>query len=353
MIKIYIAMAVASFGGVLMAMPFCFYVSQKFNVFDMPDQRKVHTHPIPRWGGLAIGIGFLTGLGVLLLSSQRFGWLLDFRHKMTYNGEFINYLSIEKQLIGILIGGLVILALGMWDDRFNIGPLPKMLTQIIAAYIAMDYGVRISGINMPFSGKYYLFPLIISQVITVGWIIGFMNMINLIDGLDGLAAGIVSIVAGTFLVISIVQGDATKVILFAKQLKFAGILSAGIMGISLAFLIYNFFPAKIFLGDSGTLFLGFILGTVTVIGTLKTAALLAFVIPVMAAGLPAVDAVFAVIRRWRGGRHIFKPDKEHIHHRLLKKGWTQREIVFLMYVITLLLSISAILITVFKTRNII
>lgn len=331
-----------------MVMPLCFYLSNKCNVYDMPDPRKVHVKPVPRWGGLAMAIGFFGGLIILLISSQRFGWLLDYRHKIIYNGEFIKYLSIEKQLIGIIIGGTVVLMLGMWDDKWNIGPGPKILTQIIAAYIAMDYGVRISGIDLPFSGEYYLFPLIVSQAVTVVWIIGFMNMINLIDGLDGLASGLVAIVAGTFLVISILQGESTNVILFAKQLKFAGIISAGIMGVSLAFLIYNFNPARIFMGDSGTLFLGFLLGAVTVIGTLKTAALMAFVIPVIVVGLPAVDVVWAVIRRWRGRQHIFKPDKDHIHHRLLKRGWTQKEIVFLMYIITLLLSIAAMLITFFK-----
>lgn len=351
MIKIYLAMALSSFGGVLMAMPLCFYLSKKFKVFDIPDQRKVHTHPIARWGGLSLAIGFLTGLGVLLISSERFGWLLAFRHKIMTGGELVRYLAIEKQLIGILIGGIVVLALGMWDDRASIGPVPKLLTQIIAAYIAMDYGVRISGIDLPFSGKYFLFPVIISQIVTVMWLVAFMNTINLVDGLDGLAAGLVAIIAGTFLVIAILQSDATQVLLFGKQLKLAGVLLAGLMGATLAFLIYNFYPARIFMGDGGTLFLGFVLGATTVIGTLKTAALMAFFIPVIVVGLPIADVFFTIIRRWRGRQHIFKPDKDHLHHRLLKRGWTQREIVLLMYVGTLLLSITAILITVFRIKS--
>lgn len=350
MFNIYMAMALASFGGVLVAIPLSFYLSKKFNVFDQPDARKVHTEPLPCWGGVSIALGFMIGLVILWMSSTRFGWLLDYRHKMLVDGQLIGYLSLEKQLIGIIIGGMVVLILGMWDDRSPIGPVPKLLTQIIAAYIAMDYGVRISGIHLP-GLPYFSFPLIVSQIVTVMWLISFMNMINLIDGLDGLAAGVVAIVAGTFLIIAVLQGG-TDIILYAKQLKLAAILSAGLVGVSCAFLLYNFYPARIFMGDGGTLFLGFLLGTTTVIGTLKTAGLIAFVIPVIVVGLPVVDVVFAILRRWKGRRHIFKPDKEHIHHWLLKKGWTQREIVLLMYVGTLLLSISAILITVFKTRGI-
>ncbi|MBD3271297.1 MAG: undecaprenyl/decaprenyl-phosphate alpha-N-acetylglucosaminyl 1-phosphate transferase [Elusimicrobia bacterium] len=349
MISLYISMACASLGGVLMAVPVSLYLARRFQVVDIPDQRKVHTEPIPRWGGLAIAIGFFIGLAVLFIGSQRFGWLLDYRHRIIIDNELIGYLSIEKQLIGIMIGSLLVLGLGMWDDKFSIGPIPKLLTQIIAAYIAMDYGVRISGIDLPFNGRYFSFPLIVSQIVTVVWIIGFMNMINLVDGLDGLASGLVVIVAGTFLIIAVFQADATQVVLFSKQLKLAGILSAGLVGAVLAFLLFNFYPARIFMGDGGTLFLGFMLGAVTVIGTLKTAAVIAFIIPVIVVGIPAVDVVFALLRRWRGKRHLFKPDKDHIHHRLLKKGWTQREIVLLMYVITLLLSITAILITVVKT----
>ena len=342
-------MALASFGGVLLTMPFCLYLSRIFNVYDMPDARKVHKTPVPRWGGLSIAAGFMIGLTMLWIDSQRFGWLLDYRHKIMQDGQLIGYLSLEKQVIGIIIGALVILILGMWDDKINIGPVPKLLTQIIAAYIAMDYGVRISGINPPFGGQYVAFPIIVSQIVTVLWLVGFMNMINLVDGLDGLASGLVAIVAGAFMIVAILQGG-TEVILFQKQLKLAAILSAGLMGASVGFLLYNFYPAKIFMGDGGTLFLGFLLGAVTVIGTLKTAAVLAFVIPVIVVGVPAADVVLSIIRRYRGRRHIFKPDKEHIHHRLLKKGWTQREIVFLMYIGTLLLSISAILITVFRIK---
>lgn len=350
MLKIYFSMALVSFGGVLVTIPLCFYLSKRFNVYDVPNERKIHTTPIPRWGGLSLAAGFLIGLFILWIGSQRFGWLLDYRHKILYAGQLIGYLSIQKQVMGIVIGGLVVLILGMWDDRISIGPVPKLLTQIIAAYIAMDYGVRISGINFPFSTNYFSFPLIVSQIVTVLWLVSFMNMINLVDGLDGLAAGLVAIVAGAFMIVAILQGG-TDVILFQKQLKLAAILSAGLMGASLAFLLYNFYPARIFMGDSGTLFLGFLLGAITVIGTLKTAAILAFIIPVIVVGLPAADVVFSIIRRWRGKRHIFEPDKEHLHHKLLKKGWTQREIVFLMYIGTLLLSIGAILITVFKTRT--
>jgi UDP-GlcNAc:undecaprenyl-phosphate GlcNAc-1-phosphate transferase len=220
-----------------------------------------------------------------------------------------------------------------------------LLIQIIAAYLVMDYGVRISGLNLPFFSGYKNFPIIFGQVITIFWIIGFMNTINLADGLDGLAAGIVAIASGTFFVASILQAD-TKVLLLSKQLTLSAILSAGLTGACLGFLMFNFHPAKTFMGDSGALFLGFMLASMSVIGTLKSTAMLSIFIPITVVALPILDVSLAIFRRMRAGTGLMQPDKNHIHHRLLRYGWTHREVVLLMYVITLILSLGSILLSI-------
>jgi len=263
-------------------------------------------------------------------------------------GDVVGLLSLKAQFVGILVGALVVLALGMWDDRKSLPALPKLLVQIIAAYVAMVYGVRIAGLALPGLG-FVDFPIFLSQIITLLWLLGFMNAVNLIDGLDGLAAGLAAIAAGTFLVVCVLQGE-TKIVLFSKQLKLAAILSAAVLGASLGFLLYNFHPARVFMGDGGALFLGFMLGAISIIGTLKTSAVLAVIIPVLVVALPVLDVAFAMFRRFRSGQGMMQADRLHFHHRLLAFGWTQKEIVLLMYVVTLVLSILTILLTLFKGR---
>jgi UDP-GlcNAc:undecaprenyl-phosphate GlcNAc-1-phosphate transferase len=250
--------------------------------------------------------------------------------------------------VGILVGGSIVFLIGMMDDKKPLPAITKLLMQIIAAYAAMMYGVRIAGMTLPGAG-YVTFPIWLSQAVTLFWMLGFMNTINLVDGLDGLAAGVAVIAAGTFLMVCVLQGE-TKVLLFAKQLKLASVLSAALCGAALGFLFFNFHPARIFMGDGGALFLGFMLGAASVIGTLKLTAVMAFVIPVLVIGLPVLDVAFAMLRRARNGRGLFSPDKGHFHHRLLSLGWTQREVVFLAYIITLLLSLATLFLTFFQGR---
>jgi UDP-GlcNAc:undecaprenyl-phosphate GlcNAc-1-phosphate transferase len=176
-----------------------------------------------------------------------------------------------------------------------------------------------------------------------------MNAINLADGLDGLAAGLAAIAAVTFLFVALLQGE-TRIVLYAKQLKLAAVLAAAVGGACLGFLIFNFHPARIFMGDGGTLFLGFMLGSISVVGTLKTSAVLAFLIPVIVVALPVTDTAFAIVRRYRRGNGVMAADRGHFHHRLLDLGWTQREVVLLVYVLTLILSMAALLLTFFRGR---
>ncbi|OGR82736.1 MAG: hypothetical protein A2636_05340 [Elusimicrobia bacterium RIFCSPHIGHO2_01_FULL_64_10] len=275
--------------------------------------------------------------------------LLAYRHRVMSGGEVVGMLSISRQVQGIFFGSLFVLGLGMWDDRFKVPAGVKLPLQIIAAYIAMDFGLRLSGISHPWRGHYIAFPLIASQVITVAWLTGFMNTVNLADGLDGLAAGISAIAAATFLAVALLQSQ-TGVVFFSKQLNLASVLSAAVCGASLGFLWFNFHPARVFMGDGGALFLGFMLASVTVIGTLKTAAFISFVIPILVVALPVLDVAFSILRRLRSGRDVFRPDRDHLHHRLLRHGWSQREVVLGIYVITLVLSGAAVVLTALKGR---
>ena len=174
-----------------------------------------------------------------------------------------------------------------------------------------------------------------------------MNAMNLADGLDGLAAGLAAIAAATFLGVAIIQGT-TETPFIAKQLKLAGVLSAALAGSCLGFLPYNFSPASVFMGDGGALGLGFLLGAITVIGTLKTTAVLSVMIPVIVVALPVLDVSLAMVRRFRKKSRIMEPDKEHLHHRLMARGWTAREVVLLVYVLTLILSVIAIFLAIVK-----
>ena len=338
-----------SVAGSFLFVPLAIWFSKKCDVWDVPDGRRVHTEPVPRWGGLGIALAFFFSLGLTRLLWPRFNLLLSYKHKIYSGGDIVGTLSIEKQFLGILFGSIFVLILGMWDYKSRISAKVKFPLQIIAAYVAMDYGVRLSGVSLPWGDHYVVFPLLASQVVTVFWLAGFMNTINLVDGLDGLAAGICAIAAGTFLIVAVLQGQ-TQVILFSKQLKLAGVLSAALCGACLGFLWYNFSPARVFMGDGGALFLGYLLAAITVIGTLKTTAFFALIIPIVVVALPVLDVLFSILRRLRSGRQIFEADRGHLHHRLLGLGWSQREVVLGIYVVTLVLSIFSILLTVFKGK---
>lgn len=349
MFNLYLTAFLSSLAASFLLVPLAIRLSRRFGAIDQPDPRKMHAGPMPRWGGLGIALSFFLALAVVRLSFHRFSQLLAYRYKLYAGGEVVGILSLRQQFFGILCGALVILVLGMWDDRKRLPAAVKLPFQIIAAYVAMDYGVRLSGIALPWGSGYFPFPILVSQIVTVFWLIGFMNTINLVDGLDGLAGGICAIAAGSFLVVAVLQGQ-TQVILFSKQLKLAGVLSAALCGACLGFLWFNFYPARVFMGDGGALFLGYMLASITVIGTLKTTALFALIIPIVVVALPIADVAISILRRLREGRKIFEPDRGHLHHRLIDQGWTQREVVLAVYVITLVLALFSILLTVFKGK---
>lgn len=329
-----------AFIGTIVFTPLSVKLARKFDVMDYPRARKVHRQPLPRWGGIGIFAGFFIALLILYYLFPSFRALLSYKYKSV---------DLMQELSGIIFGSVVVFVLGLIDDKKPVQAITKLPFQIIAAFIVMDYGVRISGLTLPFVDRFIDFPIIVGQVVTVFWIIGFMNTINLADGLDGLAAGIVAIASGTFFVVALLQGQ-TQIVALSKQLTLAAVLGACLMGSCVGFLLFNFNPARVFMGDSGALFLGFMLAVISAIGTLKTAAVMSLFIPITVVALPILDVALSMYRRMRKGMGMMQPDKEHIHHRLLSFGWTHREVVLLMYIFTLLLSIGSILLTVFKGR---
>lgn len=278
----------------------------KAGAMDAPDARKVHTRPIPRMGGLGIYLGFILAV--------------------------VASMHINHEILGLVLGGTVIVIVGMIDDTRQLSAKSKLLGQIIAAMVLIMFNIRIEWLTNPFGDMIYLNYL--SIPITILWVVGLTNTVNLIDGLDGLAAGVSTIASITILLVAWQQNFWT-----------VAILTAALAGSALGFLQHNFNPAKIFMGDTGSMFLGYILAAVSILGTVKSAATIALVVPIVALGLPIMDTAFAIIRRYSNGRPIFKPDKGHLHHRLLEMGLTQKQAVLLMYVISGCLGLSAIALT--------
>ncbi|HYE82802.1 MAG TPA: MraY family glycosyltransferase [Clostridia bacterium] len=293
-----------------LATPLMIRIAKLVGAIDVPkDNRRVHTVPIPRLGGLAIFLGFMAGLLYLV--------------------------DIDSRMFGVLIGAAIIVTLGFFDD---IKPLPakfKFVVQVIAAAIAIHSGVIIPRVSNPLyfilgDSQFIEFGMW-SYPLTLFWIVGVTNAINLVDGLDGLAAGISTISAVTLFVAAI-----------STQQYLAAPLAAILAASTLGFLPYNFNPAKIFMGDSGALFLGYMLSVISVIGVLKGAAALSIMVPIFAIGLPIFDTLFAMIRRTLSGKPMMQADKGHLHHKLLDAGMSQRQAVLTLYSISAVLGFSAV-----------
>ena len=311
---IYIwAFAVALIVSMLI-MPAVIFFAEKTGAMDAPNARKVHKKPIPRIGGLGIYAGFMAAI-------------IFFAAHANLDSEMI------RETVGLVLSGSLIVALGLVDDYKNLPAKLKLLGQIgAAAVLVLGFDVRIDFVTDPFGDYIYLEWFAIPA--TMFWLVGLTNTVNLIDGLDGLAAGVAAIASFTILLIALEQ----NFILVA-------VMTAAIAGAAVGFLKYNFHPAKIFMGDTGSMFLGFMLAGISVTGAVKSVATIALIVPIFALGLPILDTTFAIVRRLRGGVPIFKPDKGHLHHRLLSVGFTQCQAVLLMYVISALFGLSAIALT--------
>ncbi|MDR1822058.1 MAG: undecaprenyl/decaprenyl-phosphate alpha-N-acetylglucosaminyl 1-phosphate transferase, partial [Oscillospiraceae bacterium] len=302
----------AAFGVAFCATPVARYFAVKTGAVDVPtDMRRMHTSPVPRLGGLAIFLGFICGV--------------------------VFFAELNRQLRGILIGCAVIVAIGALDDVFELTAVTKLIVQIIAAVIACEHGIVIGGLANPlafFGGSYLMFGPVLSYIITVVWIVLITNAVNLIDGLDGLAVGVSAISSVTTLIIALLVSDIN-----------IAVIAAAIAGACFGFLPFNFNPAKIFMGDSGALLLGFVLSTVSITGLFKFYAVVSFAVPFFVIGLPLIDAVIAICRRVLKGQNPMSPDKKHLHHRLLEVGLTQKQAVVIMYVVSTLLGLIAVVMT--------
>ncbi len=286
-------------------------LSVKVGAVDVPkDGRRMHDHPIPRMGGLAIFFGFVAAMLLMV--------------------------PLDTERKGMLLGAVIIVVLGIFDDIYALPAKPKFLVQIAAALIAVLAGNRIEVLSNPniFSPNPYWELGVLSIPVTVIWILAITNSVNFIDGLDGLACGVSTISAATMLVIA----------LRVEEWNVA-VMMAALVGACIGFLPYNFNPAKIFMGDTGSTFLGFIMATMSVEGMFKQYTIISFVVPFLMLGLPIFDVCFAVVRRVSHGQSPMKPDRGHVHHRLIDMGFSQKQAVGVLYVISAILGLSAVVLT--------
>ena len=302
----YIEVGVIAFIVSYILTPYMARVGKKQNMVDMPGHRKIHEEAIPNLGGIVIFFGFL--LGLLLI------------------------VPIEGQAKALLIGGVIILLLGVVDDIANLSPKHKFLIQMIPALIVIIYNSDLINSFIVNQLKsldllgYLLYPILIF------WIVGITNSINLIDGLDGLACGVSLIALVAFLILGLRQ-----------NLETLSLISIALAGSILAFLRFNFYPAKMFLGDSGSTFAGFMLSSVGALWVLNinSGNVFFIFIPVIILALPIVDTLFAIWRRYRGHHPIFQADKGHLHHRLLARGISHKNVVFILWGISAICSVIA------------
>jgi len=298
-------------GAALLAIlgtPVLIRIARRLKAFDSPGVRRVHDSPIPRIGGLAIATATLGMTLAVLLLSNTIGQA--FRETQT-------------KLLALVGAATFMLLVGLVDDIRGLRARTKLLAQMVAAAAVCCFGIRISSITV--ANWFTLDFGWLAWPITIFWIMGMTNAVNLIDGLDGLAAGISAVACGVLAIFAVHSGQPPMAVL---MLALFGSLSG--------FLLFNFNPARIFMGDSGTHFLGFLLGAASVMGSAKTATLVGLALPALALGVPIFDTLFSIIRRFLERRSLFAPDRSHIHHRLVDMGLHQRHVVIIMYGVTLL-----------------
>lgn len=300
--------------------PLAIRLAPKIGAVDIPkDNRRMHTKPMPRFGGMAIFIGTMCALAVATFIA------------LPAVAEYMPQSEPVEKMTGLMIGGALIYLVGVVDDLRGMSAKVKFFLQVVCASVVFAFGIRITFVTNHFGGGHGYFPLAVSFFVTVIWIVGITNTINLIDGLDGLAAGVAAIASFAIAYTAYIHGMYTVTM---AMLATAG----GALG----FLPFNFHPAKIFMGDGGSLFLGFMLASVSIIGPVKGATILATVVPVLVLGVPIFDTAFAILRRLINKRPIMEADKGHLHHRLMAAGLGQRRSVLTLYGISGVMGVAAI-----------
>ena len=307
-IKMLLAFAVSLLVAYVMTPPVKRF-AEKVGAIDVPrDNRRVHDHPIPRMGGLAIFIGFVLSL--------------------------IFFVPMSTKVLGLLVGSVIIAVMGGVDDIVSLNPWVKLAGQIVAALVVIRCGLVFDVISNPniFAEETYIEIGWLSVPLTMLWIVGCTNAVNLIDGLDGLAVGVSAISSMTMLIVSLFVSEPV-----------VSIILAALTGACLGFMPYNLNPAKIFMGDVGSQLLGFVLSTASIMGLFKLHAIITFFVPLLALALPLADTIFAFFRRILHGQSPFKADKGHFHHRLLAMGLNQKQVVAVLYGISAVLGLLAVL----------
>jgi UDP-GlcNAc:undecaprenyl-phosphate GlcNAc-1-phosphate transferase len=267
--------------------------ARRLGAVDAPDARRLHRLPVPRLGGIALFFGMLV--------------------------PSLAFLPVEREMRGLLLGAAVATAVGATDDFRGLLWWQKLGGQVVAAAIPTGFGIWIDRFTFPFVGIHEL-SVYVGVPVTIVWIVANMNLVNFLDGLDGLAAGVCGIAGATFCLIALSLGKPQ-----------AAIVSAIVFGATLGFLRHNFYPARIFMGDSGALLLGFVLGAVAIQGLLKTAATVALFFPLLVLAIPILDTSFVVARRLKYREKVYVADQAHLHHRFLRRGFSQRRATLTMY----------------------
>lgn len=285
----------------LIITPFVKKIALVIGATDKPNQRKVHERIMPRLGGLAIYISFIIGFFILNPSN--------------------------KAVVPIVIGSLIIVIIGVLDDKYQLSARVKLIGQILAAVVVVSNGITVEYVNLLFGGKIEFG--ILSIPLTIIWIVGITNAINLIDGLDGLAAGVSSIALVSLTGMAFLKGDF-----------FVATICLMLLGSTLGFLVHNFYPAKIFMGDTGALFLGYMIAVISLLG-FKNVTLFSLIVPVIILGVPISDTFFAIVRRVVNKNPISEPDKSHLHHCLLRLGYSHRQTVLIIYAMAAMFGLTA------------
>lgn len=282
----------------------------KRGLLDNPGSRKIHTVAVPRLGGVTFLAAFTVALALGFVAAPDL-WLQ-------------NWMSV----LGLILGGIVIFLLGITDDIKGVSPLPKFLWQVTAALIPVLAGIRPDVINIPY---YNVVSLGLWSIpLSVFWVVIITNTFNLLDGLDGLAAGVGAIASITFVILSIVL-----------DIPLASLLAAGVFGVCIGFLKYNYHPAQIFMGDTGSLFIGYVLGVLSLYWPKSYASIVMFV-PLLALGLPVIEIVSTTFRRLMTGRRIYVADKRHLFHYLLDQGFGHKWVVLFFYFVSVQFSVMAV-----------
>ena len=303
--RILLAMALAAIISYL-ATPFVKKLAVRIGAVDVPkDNRRMHSETIPRLGGMAIVTAFL---------------LCTFL-----------FVELDRQMRGVLLGAIIILTVGVLDDCLTLRALPKFIAQIVSACIVYASGCEIRYVSNPFAGGFFDLGMF-SGFVTVVWIVMMTNAVNFIDGLDGLAVGVSGISTATMLVIAMLLGE-----------EGIAVILAALLGACLGFIPYNFNPAQIFMGDTGSTFLGFVLAGLSIQGLFKMYAVISFLVPFLILGVPVFDITFAVIRRLAKHQNPMTADRGHIHHRLIDMGLSQKQSVAIVYMLTGILGLAAVL----------